>query len=77
LIGVIPIVVLLTVNYGRYLGKLRKKFQDELASSNVISEESISSMRTIRSFGAEEKVSNSYEGNISKSFNIGILINLN
>lgn len=70
--GVIPVVTLLTMQYGRYLGRLRKKFQDELAASNIISEESISSMRTIRSFGAETKVTKSYEENIMKSFNIGL-----
>lgn len=69
--GVIPVVTLLTMQYGRYLGRLRKKFQDELAASNVISEESISSMRTIRSFGAERKITKSYEENILKSFDIG------
>jgi ATP-binding cassette subfamily B protein len=48
LLGVVPVVTLLTVQYGRYLGRLRKQYQDELAAANVISEESISSMRTIR-----------------------------
>ena len=71
LIGVIPVVTILTMQYGRYLGRLRKKFQDDLAASNVVSEESISSMRTIRSFGAERKVTKSYEEKIQKSLNIG------
>lgn len=71
LLGVIPVVTLLTMHYGKYLGRLRKKFQEALASSNVISEESISSLRTVRSFSAEKKVSNVYEENISKSLLIG------
>lgn len=71
LIGVIPIVSLLTVQYGRYLKKLKKEFQDELAASSVIAEETISSMRTVRSFAAEGKMSKEYEINIGKSFNIG------
>ena len=69
--GVIPVVVLLTVQYGRYLRKLRKQFQDELASSSVIAEESISSARTVRSFAAEDKVSAEYQKNVNKSFLIG------
>nr|APD26511.1 ATP-binding cassette transporter subfamily B member 10-like protein [Brachionus koreanus] len=71
LIGVIPIISLLTVQYGRYLKKLKKKFQDELAASSVVAEETISSMRTVRSFAAESKMSKEYEVNIGKSFDIG------
>ncbi|RNA22673.1 ABC transporter B family [Brachionus plicatilis] len=71
LIGVIPIVSLLTVQYGRYLKKLKKKFQDELAASSVVAEETISSMRTVRSFAAESKMSKEYEINIGKSFDVG------
>lgn len=74
--GVIPVVTLLTMQYGRYLRRLRKKFQDELASSNVISEESISSMRTVRSFSAETKLTKLYQENILKSFNIGNCLRL-
>jgi hypothetical protein len=72
LLGVIPIVTLLTVAYGRYLRKLRKIFQDELATSNVTAEESISSARTVRSFAAETKVTKDYERNIEKSFRLGV-----
>lgn len=71
LLAVIPIVSLLTVQYGRYLRKLRKKFQDELAASSVIAEEAISSMRTVRSFAAEAKMSKEYSKNVQKSFEIG------
>nr|QUF59446.1 ATP-binding cassette transporter Abcb10-like [Brachionus angularis] len=71
LLGVIPIVSLLTVQYGRFLRKLRKKFQDELASSSVIAEEAISSMRTVRSFAAEHKISLEYGKNINRSYEIG------
>nr|UOU03333.1 ATP-binding cassette subfamily B10-like [Brachionus rubens] len=72
LLGVIPVVSLLTVQYGRYLRKLKKKFQDELAASSVIAEETLSSMRTVRSFGAENKMSNEYEKNIEKSKKLAV-----
>jgi hypothetical protein len=71
LLGVVPIVSLMTVHYGRLLRKMRKEFQDELAKSNIIAEETISSMRTVRSFAAEDKLSNDYNKNIHKSFLIG------
>ncbi len=72
LLAIVPVVSLSTVQYGRYLKKLRKEFQDALASSSVIAEESISSARTVRSFGAEGKMRGSYKKNIDTSYKIGI-----
>ena len=69
--GIVPILSILTVQYGRYLRKLKKVFQDELAASSVVAEETISSVRTVRSFAAEEKLSKEYEKNVQKSFQIG------
>jgi len=71
LLGVIPIISLLTVQYGRRLKNLRKKFQDELAASSVIAEETISSVRTVRSFAAERKVSDDFAKTVDKSYQIG------
>ena len=69
--GIVPILSILTVQYGRYLRKLKKVFQDELAASSVVAEETISSVRTVRSFAAEEKLNKAYEVNVQKSFKIG------
>lgn len=76
LMAVIPAVVLLTVQYGRFLRKLRKKFQDELAASSVIAEETISSSRTVKSFAAEQKMINLYSGNLDKSLAVGKMLAL-
>lgn len=64
-------MTLLTVQYGRRLKKFRKKFQDELAASSVISEEAISSVRTVRSFAAEKRVSDQFSKTIDRSYQIG------
>lgn len=69
--AIVPVVSLSTVQYGRYLKVLRKTFQDKLALSNVIAEETISSARTVRSFAAEKKTGKAYEENINKSLKIG------
>jgi ABC-type bacteriocin/lantibiotic exporter with double-glycine peptidase domain len=37
----------------------------------VVAEETISSVRTVRSFAAEDRMNKEYEKNIQKSFNIG------
>lgn len=71
LLAIVPIISFMTVLYGRYLRTLRKKFQDELAASSVVAEETISSVRTVRSFAAEAKLLAEYEKNVQKSFNIG------
>ncbi len=47
LLAVIPVVSLAAVQYGRYLRILRKEFQDNLATANVVAEEAISSARTV------------------------------
>ena len=47
LLAVIPIVSFLTVYYGRYLRKLKKKFQDDLATSSVVAEEVIKLFKII------------------------------
>jgi ABC-type bacteriocin/lantibiotic exporter with double-glycine peptidase domain len=71
LLGVVPVLSLMTVQYGRYLSKLRKVFQDELAASSIVAEETISSVRTVRSFAAEQKLERDYNKNVNKSFLIG------
>ena len=47
LLAVIPVISLAAVQYGRYLRILRKEFQDNLATANVVAEEAISSARTV------------------------------
>ncbi len=72
LLAVVPVVSLSAVQYGKFLKKLRKKFQDELAASSTIAEEAISSARTVRSFAAESKILKSFKTNIDKSYAIGV-----
>ncbi|CAM9281419.1 unnamed protein product, partial [Heterosigma akashiwo] len=50
----VPVIVLISKFYGRYLQKLSKKTQDALADANTTAEETLSSMTTIRSFACED-----------------------
>jgi ATP-binding cassette subfamily B protein len=50
---VVPAVAIGAVYYGRYVRRLSKAVQDALAQSNEVAEESISGIRTVRSFAAE------------------------
>lgn len=49
----VPVISVLSKIYGRYLRRLSKLQQKKLADGNSVSESSISSMATVRSFGAE------------------------
>ena len=71
LLGIIPLFSILTVQYGSYLNKLRKNLADEMAESIVVAEETIGSMRTVRSFGAEEKLNKEYDKKVRECFQIG------
>ncbi|ESP02536.1 hypothetical protein LOTGIDRAFT_171935 [Lottia gigantea] len=71
LIAVVPIVSLGAVQYGRYLKKVRKEFQDRLADAGTTAEESISSIRTVRSFSGETKAIKAYGSDVDKSYKEG------
>eukprot|EP00118_Oscarella_pearsei_P003549 m.14741 g.14741 ORF g.14741 m.14741 type:complete len:774 (+) comp25958_c0_seq1:25-2346(+) len=71
LLSVVPAVSIGAVIYGKYLQKLRKKFQDKLGEAGTVAEESISSMRTVRSFSNEEKSMQDYGVKIDESFALG------
>ncbi|GAB1608654.1 ABC transporter B family member 27-like [Argonauta hians] len=71
LLGVVPLVSFGAVQYGHYLKKMRKAFQDNLAEAGTSAEESISSLRTVRSFACENKVKQDYNDHIQKSYQIG------
>jgi ABC transporter fused permease/ATP-binding protein len=52
---VVPPVALSAVSYGRRVRKLSREVQDALAKSNEVAEESLSGLRTVRSFAAEAR----------------------
>ncbi|TDQ17187.1 ABC transporter fused permease/ATP-binding protein [Algoriphagus boseongensis] len=54
MLGTFPVLVLVAMVFGRFIRKLSKKTQDELASANVIVEETLQSISTVKSFVGEE-----------------------
>jgi ABC transporter fused permease/ATP-binding protein len=52
---VVPPVAITAVTYGRRVRKLSREVQDALARSNEVAEESLSGVRTVRSFAAEAR----------------------
>lgn len=53
MLGTFPVLVLIAMIFGRFIRKLSKKTQDELAAANVIVEETLQSISTVKSFVGE------------------------
>ncbi|MHB8879718.1 MAG: ABC transporter ATP-binding protein [Myxococcaceae bacterium] len=68
---VVPPVALGAVAYGRRVRKLSRDVQDALAGANEVAEESISGIRTVRSFTAEESEGLRYGKEVNHSFELG------
>ncbi len=53
MLSVFPIVIVVGILFGRYIRKLSKMTQDELANSNVIVEETVHAIHTVKAFTSE------------------------
>ncbi|WP_111669065.1 ABC transporter ATP-binding protein [Algoriphagus litoralis] len=53
MLGTFPVLILIAMFFGRFIRKLSKKTQDELAAANVIVEETLQSISTVKSFVGE------------------------
>lgn len=71
LLAVVPIVSLGAVQYGMYMKKLRQRFQDRLGDAGTQAEESLSSIRTVRTFSGEKKSCQAYGQDVNKSYDVG------
>ncbi|XP_024130602.1 ATP-binding cassette sub-family B member 9 [Oryzias melastigma] len=65
-----PFIALVSKVYGEYYKKLAKEVQTTLAEANKIAEETISAMRTVRSFANETEETDSYCSKLSAMFQL-------
>ncbi|XP_017565206.1 ATP-binding cassette sub-family B member 9 [Pygocentrus nattereri] len=65
-----PYIGVVSKLYGDYYKKLTKDVQTSLAHANKLAEETISAMRTVRSFANEEQESNSYYERLLEVFRL-------
>ncbi|XP_043924853.1 ABC-type oligopeptide transporter ABCB9 [Protopterus annectens] len=65
-----PIILLVSELYGNYYKKLAKKVQDALAEANNIAEETISSMKTVRSFANESEEAELYSEKLKHMYQL-------
>jgi ATP-binding cassette subfamily B protein len=67
---VVPAVAIGAVVYGRKIKSLAKRYQDALADAGHAAEESLSAIRTVRAFAAEEAESRRYGEAIEHSYRL-------
>ncbi|KAM8887273.1 ABC-type oligopeptide transporter ABCB9 isoform 1-T2 [Spinachia spinachia] len=65
-----PFIGLVSKFYGDYYKKLTKEVQTVLAEANKVAEETISAMRTVRSFANEDGEAESYYGKLLDMFQL-------
>jgi len=68
MLAVVPVVVLGATFYGRALRVVSREVQDALARSSEVAEETLSGIRTVRSFAREDQEQARYGGEIDETF---------
>jgi ATP-binding cassette subfamily B protein len=68
MLSVVPAVAFGAVFYGRKIRGLSRKSQDALADAGHVAEESLSAIRTVRSFAAEDAEDRRYAAAVFKAF---------
>ncbi len=53
MLATFPVIVIFAIIFGRYIRRLSKQTQDELANTNVIVEETLQSINTVKTFTSE------------------------
>jgi ATP-binding cassette subfamily B protein len=67
---VVPAVAIGAVVYGRKIRALAKRYQDALADAGHAAEESLSAIRTVRAFAAEEAEAARYAGEVERAYGL-------
>ncbi|XP_040203253.1 ATP-binding cassette sub-family B member 9 [Rana temporaria] len=65
-----PIIMLVSRVYGKYYKKLAKEVQTALAKANSTAEETISAIKTVRSFANEETEANVYSDKLHQLYSL-------
>ncbi|MBD0402806.1 ABC transporter ATP-binding protein [Flammeovirga sp. EKP202] len=67
-----PILIVFAIIFGKFIRKLSKSTQDELAKANIVVEETIQSIGTVKTFANEEFEIKRYGNNLSKVVDIAL-----
>jgi ATP-binding cassette, subfamily B, bacterial len=72
MISSFPVLVILAVVYGKFIRKISKERQDALANSNVVVEETLQNINTVKSFTNENYESKRYRNFMQKVVSTGV-----
>lgn len=72
MLGTFPVLVVIAMFFGKFIRNLSKKTQDELASANVIVEETLQSISTVKSFVGERFESERYAAGLNRVVSIAL-----
>lgn len=67
MLATFPLLVVASAFFGRYMRRLSKKAQDQLAAANVVAEETLQSVHVVKAFTNEHTEVNRYVSNLEKS----------
>jgi len=72
MLGTFPVLVIIAMVFGKFIRKLSKSTQDELADANVIVEETLQSITTVKSFVGEAFESSRYGAGLNRVVNVAL-----
>ncbi len=72
MLATFPLLVLIALVFGKFIRRLSKKTQDELAAANVIVEETLQSISTVKSFVGEAYEVNRYGKGLEKVVGVAL-----
>lgn len=72
MLGTFPVLVIVAMIFGKFIRKLSKATQDELASANVIVEETLQSISTVKSFVGEAFESARYGSGLNRVVGVAL-----
>ncbi len=72
MLATFPFIVILALLFGRYIRKLSKERQEVLAETNTIMNETVTSIRSVKSFTSEEYESKRYGSTITRVVTIAM-----
>jgi ABC transporter fused permease/ATP-binding protein len=73
MLATFPLLVLIALVFGKFIRRLSKKTQDELAAANVIVEETLQSISTVKSFVGEAYEVNRYGKGLEKVVRVALM----
>jgi len=72
MLATFPLIVVVTIIIGRYIRKLSKRRQDEVAQTNIIVDETLSAIQVVKAYTNEWFEVNRYSSSIDKVVKVGL-----